>query len=130
MASVRIDRWLWAARFFKTRSVAARACELGRIQSNGQPAKPAREVRIGDMLQVTNDGGDFRVEVLALSEVRGPASVAQTLYRETEASRELRMKMAAEHKAMKQFEQLPAGRPDKRNRRSIIQFRGRLSKEE
>jgi ribosome-associated heat shock protein Hsp15 len=130
MASVRIDKWLWAARFFKTRSVAARACELGRIQSNGQPAKPAREVRIGDMLQVTNDGGDFRVEVLALSEVRGPASVAQTLYRETEASRELRMKMAAEHKATKQFEQLPGGRPDKRNRRSIIQFRRRLSEEE
>jgi ribosome-associated heat shock protein Hsp15 len=130
MASVRIDKWLWAARFFKTRSLAGRACELGRIQSNGQPAKPAREVRIGDMLQVTNDGGDFQVEVLGLSEARGPASVAQTLYRETEASRELRLKVAAERKAMKQFEQLPAGRPDKRDRRRIIQFRGRLSDEE
>jgi ribosome-associated heat shock protein Hsp15 len=129
MASVRIDKWLWAARFFKTRSLAARACELGRIQSNGQPAKPAREVRIGDMLQVTNDGGDFHVEVLGLSEVRGPASVAQTLYRETEASRELRLKVAAERRAMKQFEQLPAGRPDKRDRRRIIQFRGRSSDE-
>ena len=129
MASVRIDKWLWAARFFKTRSLAARACELGRIQSNGQPAKPAREVRIGDMLQVTNDGGDFHVEVLGLSEARGPASVAQTLYRETEASRELRLKVAAERRAMKQFEQLPAGRPDKRDRRRIIQFRGRLSEE-
>jgi ribosome-associated heat shock protein Hsp15 len=129
MASVRIDKWLWAARFFKTRSLAARACELGRIQSNGQPAKPAREVRIGDMLQVTNDGGDFHVEVLDLSEVRGPASVAQTLYRETEASRELRLKVAAERRAMKQFEQLPAGRPDKRDRRRIIQFRGRSSGE-
>jgi ribosome-associated heat shock protein Hsp15 len=130
MASVRIDKWLWAARFFKTRSLAGRACELGRIQSNGQPAKPAREVRIGDMLQVTNDGGDFQVEVLGLSEVRGPASVAQTLYRETEASRELRLKVAAERRAMKQFEQLPAGRPDKRDRRRIIQFRGRSSNEE
>ena len=129
MASVRIDKWLWAARFFKTRSQAARACELGRIQSNGQPAKPAREVRIGDMLQVTNEGGDFQVEVLGLSEVRGPASVAQTLYRETEASRELRLKVAAERRAMKQFEQLPAGRPDKRDRRRIIQFRGRSSDE-
>jgi ribosome-associated heat shock protein Hsp15 len=125
MASVRMDKWLWAARFFKTRALAARACELGRIQSNGQPAKPAREVRIGDMLRVTNDGGDFQVEVLLLSQVRGPASVAQTLYRETEASRELRLKVAAEHKAMKQFEQLPAGRPSKRDRRKIIQFRGR-----
>jgi len=125
MTSVRMDKWLWAARFFKTRALAARACELGRIQSNGQPAKPAREVRIGDMLRVTNDGGDFQVEVLLLREVRGPASVAQTLYRETEASRELRLKVAAERKAMKQFEQLPAGRPSKRDRRRIIQFRGR-----
>jgi ribosome-associated heat shock protein Hsp15 len=125
MTSVRIDKWLWAARFFKTRALAARACELGRIQSKEQPVKPAREVRIGDMLRVTNDGGDFHVEVLLLSEVRGPASVAQTLYRETEASRELRMKVTAERKAMKQFEELPAGRPSKRDRRRIIQFRGR-----
>ena len=125
MTSVRIDKWLWAARFFKTRSLAARACELGRIQSNGQLAKAAREVRIGDMLRVTNDGGEFQVEVLLLSDVRGPASVAQTLYRETEASREMRLKVAAEHKALRQFEELPAGRPSKRDRRHIIQFRGR-----
>jgi len=125
MNSVRIDKWLWAARFFKTRSMASRACELGRIQSNGQPAKPSREVRVGDMLHVTNDGGDFDIEVLLLSEVRGPATVAQTLYRETEGSRELRMKVAAERKAMHQFEQLPAGRPSKRDRRHIIKFRGR-----
>jgi len=125
MTSIRMDKWLWAARFFKTRALAARACELGRIQSNGQPAKPAREVRVGDMLRVTNDGGDFQVEVLLLSEVRGPASVAQTLYRETEASRELRLKIAEERKAMRQFEELPAGRPSKRDRRKIIQFRGR-----
>jgi len=77
------------------------------------------------MLRVTNDGGDFQVEILLLSEVRGPASVAQTLYRETEASRELRLKVAAERRAMKQFEELPAGRPSKRDRRKIIQFRGR-----
>jgi ribosome-associated heat shock protein Hsp15 len=125
MASVRIDKWLWAARFFKTRTLAARACELGRIQFNGQPAKAAREVRIADMLRVTNEGGDFEVEVLLLSEVRGPASVAQTLCRETEASRELRLRVAAERKAMRQFEELPAGRPSKRDRRRIIQFRGR-----
>jgi ribosome-associated heat shock protein Hsp15 len=125
MTSVRMDKWLWAARFFKTRSLAARACELGRIQSNGQPAKAAREVRVGDMLRVTNDGGDFEIEVLLLSEVRGPASVARTLYHETEASRELRQKVAAERKAAIQFEQLPAGRPSKRDRRHIIQFRGR-----
>jgi len=125
MTTVRIDKWLWAARFFKTRSLAARSCELSRIESNRQPAKPAREVRIGDMLRITNDGGDFEVEVLLLSEVRGPASVAQTLYRETEPSRELRQKVAAERKAALQFEELPAGRPSKRDRRRIIQFRGR-----
>jgi ribosome-associated heat shock protein Hsp15 len=73
MTSVRIDKWLWAARFFKTRALAARACELGRIQSNGQPAKPARDVHVGDMLRVTNEGGEFLVEVLLLSEIRGPA---------------------------------------------------------
>jgi ribosome-associated heat shock protein Hsp15 len=105
--------------------LATRVCALGRIQSNGQPAKAAREVRIGDMLRVTNEGGDFEVEVLLLSGVRGPAAIAQTLYRETDASRELRAKVAAERKAMKQFEELPAGRPSKRDRRKIIQFRGR-----
>jgi ribosome-associated heat shock protein Hsp15 len=125
MTSVRMDKWLWAARFFKTRALAARACELGRIQTNGQPVKAAREVRVGDMLRVTNEGGDFQVEVLLLSDVRGPASVAQTLYRETEASREERLKVAAERKAMRQFEPLPTSRPSKRDRRRIIQFRGR-----
>jgi ribosome-associated heat shock protein Hsp15 len=122
---VRIDKWLWAARFYKTRSLAARACELGRVQSHGQPVKPAREVRIGDMLCVSNDSGDFEILVLELSEVRGPASFAQTLYRETEESRELRQKAAGERRAMREFEQLPAGRPSKRDRRRIIQFRGR-----
>ncbi|MGA8616930.1 MAG: RNA-binding S4 domain-containing protein [Candidatus Sulfotelmatobacter sp.] len=125
MTTVRMDKWLWAARFFKTRSLAARACELGRIQSNGQPAKAAREVHIGDMLRVTNEGGEFQIEILLLSDERRPAPVAQTLYRETEASRELRQNVAAERKAMKQFEELPAGRPSKRDRRRIIQFRGR-----
>ena len=120
-----MDKWLWAARFFKTRALAARACELGRVQSAGQPAKAAREVHIGDMLRVTNDGGEFDVQVLLLSNVRGPASVAQTLYRETESSKEQRAKVTAERKAMKQFEALPAGRPSKRDRRRIIQVRGR-----
>ena len=91
MTEVRMDKWLWAARFFKTRSLAARACELGRIESNGQPAKPARAVRVGDRLQVKNDSGEFQVEVLALSEVRGPAAVAQALYRETEESYQPRL---------------------------------------
>jgi ribosome-associated heat shock protein Hsp15 len=118
-----MDKWLWAARFFKTRTLAARACELGRIQINNQPAKPAREVRVGDFVQIKNEGGDFRVEVLLLSEVRGPAAVAQTLYRETDESRELRLKVAVERKAMMNFAPSPEGRPSKRDRRRIIQFR-------
>lgn len=126
MDSVRIDKWLWAARFFKTRSLAAKACELGRIQSNRQLAKPARELHIQDMLRITSEAGDFEIEVLGLSDTRGPASVAQTLYRETESSREMRLKVAAERKALRQFEQLPTGRPSKRDRRHIIQFRGRV----
>ena len=120
-----MDKWLWAARFFKTRSLAARACELGRIESNGQAAKAAREVKVGDRLQVKNDGGDFQVEVLALSEVRGPASVAQTLYLETEGSLKLRIKSAAERKAMAQLGTLREGKPSKRDRREIERFRGR-----
>ena len=122
---MRLDKWLWAARFFKTRSLAGRACELGRIVANGQPAKPAREVKSGEMLHIRNEGGEFQVEVLQLSEVRGPAAVARTLYRETDASRELRLKVAAEQKAMAQFEAIPAGRPSKRDRREINRLRGR-----
>src|ERR1700733_895366 len=125
MTGVRMDTWLWAARFFKTRTLAKRACEMGRIQSNGQLAKASREVRVGNMLRVTNEGGDFEIEVLLLSEARGPASVAQTLYRETEASRALRQKLADERKAMQAFEILPAGRPSKRDRRGINRVRGR-----
>jgi ribosome-associated heat shock protein Hsp15 len=123
MTTVRMDKWLWAARFFKSRSLATRACELGRIQSNHQPAKAAREVRVGDLLQIKTDSGDFQVKVLLLSEVRGPASIAQTLYEETEASRELRLKLAEQHKAMRNFAPSPEGRPSKRDRRKIIQFR-------
>lgn len=125
MTAVRIDKWLWAARFFKTRSLASKACELGRIESNGQPAKASREVRVGDTLQVKNDSGDFQLEVLALSETRGPAPVAQTLYRETEASRELRLKLIEQRKAMPHFEASREGKPSKRDRRELGKLRGR-----
>jgi ribosome-associated heat shock protein Hsp15 len=125
-ATVRIDKWLWAARFFKTRSLASRACELGRVRSNGQPVKPSRDVRVGDLLQVKNDSGEFQIEILALSEMRGPAPVAQALYRETAASRELREKMAAERKAMPRYETAPTSKPSKRDRREIERLRGRI----
>ena len=122
-AHVRLDKWLWAARFFKTRALASKACDLGRIHSNGIQAKAAREVHAGDMLLVKNEGGEFQVEVLILSEMRGPAAVAQTLYRETEESKAARLKADAERKAMQQFAPLPEHRPSKRDRRKIIQFR-------
>jgi ribosome-associated heat shock protein Hsp15 len=125
MTSMRIDKWLWAARFFKTRSLATRACELGRIQCNGQPAKASREVHAGDRLHVKNDSGDFQLEVLLLSEMRGPAAIAQTLYQETEESRELRRKAAEERKAMPHFEAMREGKPSKRDRRELNRFRGR-----
>lgn len=122
---MRIDKWLWAARFFKTRAIASRACDLGRIESNGQPAKPARDVKIGDLLQIKNDSGDYQIEVLALSEMRGPASVAQTLYRESAASKEARQRMAEERKSMPHFEALREGKPSKRDRREIDRLRRR-----
>jgi ribosome-associated heat shock protein Hsp15 len=127
MEGTRIDKWLWAARFFKTREQASKACEMGRVASNGVRAKPAREVRIGDSLQIQNEGGQFEVEVLGLSQQRGPAAVAQTLYRETEASLEARRKAAEERRLLgPMYTALPSGRPSKRDRRLIHSFvRGR-----
>ena len=125
MDRVRMDKWLWAARFFKTRALAARACELGRITSNELPAKAAREVRAGDMLHVKTEGGEFHVEVLVLSEMRGPAAVAQTLYRETDESKELRRQAAEARKAMPYLDKVLEGKPSKRNRRELDRVRGR-----
>ncbi len=125
MPGVRMDKWLWAARFFKTRALASRACELGRIECNKQTAKASREVRVGDLLQVKNEAGDFELAVLLLSDMRGPAAVARTLYLETEVSKELRLKAAEERKAMPQFEASREGRPSKRDRRELDQLRGR-----
>lgn len=121
--SVRIDKWLWAARFFKTRALASKACDLGRIRSNDIEAKPARDVHVGDMLRIKNEGGDFHIEVLGVSDIRGSAAVAQTLYRETGESKERRQREAAERKAMQEYAPLPERRPTKRDRRRIIQFR-------
>ena len=122
---MRIDKWLWAARFFKTRSLASHACELGRVQYNGQPSKPSREIRVGDLLRIKTPGGDFEVEVVLLSEMRGPATVAQTLYRETEASRERRLLAAEERKSAPYFDYEHEGKPSKRDRRKLDRVRGR-----
>jgi len=123
--TVRMDKWLWAARFFKTRALASKACDLGRIHSNEIQAKPARDVRVGDKLRVKNEAAEFEIEVLLLSEMRGPAAVAQTLFRETEASRTRRLELAAAQKALYELEGMPANKPSKRDRRQISRFRGR-----
>ena len=125
MNGIRVDKWLWAARFYKTRALAAKACELGRVRSNGQLAKAAREVKVGDKLHVTNDSGLFDIEVLALSEVRGPAAEAQKLYAETEQSKQARAQIVAERKAQAQFEELPVAKPTGRDRRMLSRLRGR-----
>ena len=125
MTPVRIDKWLWAARFFKTRALSSHACELGRVLSNGRIAKPSRDVRVGDMLQVKNDSGDFLIEVLALSDMRGPAAVAQTLYAETPQSQEARRLAAEDRKLTPRFDSAFDSRPSKRNRRDMDRLRGR-----
>lgn len=125
MEAVRIDKWLWAARFFKTRALAGRACELGRVQLSGVKAKPARNVKPGDRIRIETEGGIFEVDVLVLSEVRGPSAVAQTLYQETEESKKAREAAAEMRKTMQLIAPLPEHRPSKRDRRRIIQFRGR-----
>jgi ribosome-associated heat shock protein Hsp15 len=124
MTGTRIDKWLWAARFFKTREQASKACELNRITSNQQSAKPSREVRLGDMLHIKNEAGEFEIEVLGISQQRGPASVAQALYRETEASKDLRRKAAEERRLLGPLAFTPPTRPSKRDRRLIHSFRG------
>ena len=126
MDSLRIDKWLWASRFYKTRALASRACDLGRVSFNGTPAKPAREIQRGDMLHIESEAGEFTIEVLGLSAMRGPAAVAQTLYRETDESREARLKFAAERKAMMNVNPNPERRPSKKERRRIIKFRNDL----
>ena len=126
MTGTRLDKWLWAARFFKTRTLAAKACELGRVEANRQLARSSRDVRVGDLLSIKTEGSDFEVEVLGLSDVRGPAPVARQLYHETEASIEARRKFAEERKAGLHFTPAPPGRPSKRDRRRIHRFRNDL----
>ena len=125
MKPMRMDKWLWAARFFKTRALAAKACDLNRVTSNGHVAKPAREVRVGDSLVIKNEIGEFTVSVLQLSELRGSAAVAQALFSESDASRAARAKAAEERKANAQVDTGWEGRPSKRDRRVIDRFRGR-----
>jgi ribosome-associated heat shock protein Hsp15 len=124
MTGVRLDKWLWAARFFKTRSLATQHCDLGRVQLNTRPVKPAREIHVGDTLHIKNEGGDFEVKVLLLSDLRGPATVAQTLYEVTAASREARAKVSAERRMVWLPEADREGKPSKRDRRELDKLKG------
>jgi ribosome-associated heat shock protein Hsp15 len=117
--SVRLDLWLWAARFFKTRSLAKHAIETGKIEVDGQRAKPARGVRIGDALKIARGEEIFEIEVRGLSVVRGPASAAQALYSESEASRLRREGERAQRAAERAGYRAPESKPDKRARRLI-----------
>lgn len=119
---VRIDKWLWAARFFKTRSLAAEAVNGGKAHLNGVRVKPARPVAIGDKLTITKGHLEFHVEVLGLSGKRGPASVAQLLYEESEESKSKREETRVLRKALNASHAPPAKKPSKRDRRKIISF--------
>jgi ribosome-associated heat shock protein Hsp15 len=116
---MRIDKWLWAARFFKTRSLAAQAVDSGKVHWNGERCKPAREVRVGDALRVRAGEVEWEVAVCGLSDKRGPASVAQTLYEETAESRARREEQAAMRKLAREPAREIKGRPTKRNRRLL-----------
>ena len=123
---MRIDKWLWVARFFKTRPLAVKACELGRVEVAGQRAKAARELRVGETLRIRNEAGEFTIEVLGLSEMRGPAAVAQALYAETEQSRQARALANEERTRMLAAGGTHESRPSSRDRRETGKIRGRF----
>ncbi|NLZ16271.1 MAG: RNA-binding protein [Desulfobulbaceae bacterium] len=122
MDSVRVDKWLWAARFFKTRSLAAKEVGAGHVTLSGTRIKPARLLRVGDILTIRAGYDTYTVRICALSERRGPASVARQLYEESTESVDRREQQAAERQLARSLETQPARRPDKRNRRKIRQF--------
>jgi ribosome-associated heat shock protein Hsp15 len=117
---VRLDKWLWAARFFKTRGLATEAVSGGKVHANGLRVKPARVVRVGDLLEIRKGAYTFQVEVLGLSDRRGPASVASRLYAESEESLQRREALRAQRRGSESG--LAAGKPSKRDRRRILRF--------
>jgi len=120
---VRLDKWLWAARFYKTRSLAAEEIGKGRIAVNDQPAKPARDVRIGDHIEIRRDGSSRTVIVRGLSHIRGPAPVAQALYEETAESIAARARAAEQRRfGIEPAQALEEGRPTKRDRRQLADW--------
>ncbi len=117
--TVRIDKWLWAARFFKTRSLATDAVDGGKVRVGGERVKPARGLRTGEVLDIDNGSTRWEIEVLALSDKRGSATIAQALYRETEDSAARRQRLAEERKYFQEPGRAIKGRPTKRDRRQL-----------
>lgn len=122
---LRLDKWLWAARFFKTRSLATEAVTGGHVHANGQRAKPSYAVQPGDELRITKAQQTFVIHVDGLSEKRGPAREAEQLYTETAASRESRLETAAQRRAVRVTTPRPAGRPDKKGRRELRRLKSK-----
>lgn len=123
-ARLRVDKWLWAARFFKTRSLAAEALGKGRVRIGGDPVKAAKELRIGDVVQIDVDRVTWEVEVKGLCDVRGPAAVAQTLYAETASGKLRREAELLRRKTFREPAATLQGRPTKRDRRIIDKLSG------
>lgn len=119
VAAVRLDVWLWAARFFRTRSLAKQAVETGKVDVAGQRPKSSRAVRVGEALQISRGDEVFDIQVLGLSEMRGPAPMAQQLYAESDASLARRAELRLQRAAAKNGYQPPEHKPDKRARRLI-----------
>lgn len=124
-STVRLDKWLWAARFYKTRSLAKTAIEGGKVRCDGQRPKVGRGLKVGTRIELTRGHESMEVIVEALSEKRGPASEAQTLYQETERSQAHRAQQAANRKLMRNTQLAPDHRPDKKSRRQINEFKRR-----
>jgi ribosome-associated heat shock protein Hsp15 len=124
-AKVRLDKWLWAARFFKTRSLAKQAIEGGKVHYDGARCKVSKEVLVGALLRIRRGRQQMTVEVMALSDQRGPASIASQLYRETADSLLQREQAAANRLAANAGIQQPSSRPHKRDRRLIHRFKNR-----
>ncbi len=122
-SSVRLDKWLWAARFFKTRSVAREAVSGGKVHLNGNRAKPGRSLNVGDELRIQRGEEEYTIIVLELSVRRGPAAVARTFYEESEESRLKREQLAEQRKLEHQQHATRERRPDKRQRRRIVRFK-------
>jgi ribosome-associated heat shock protein Hsp15 len=121
---LRIDKWLWAARFFKTRSLASQAVETGKVRVGGDRVKPAKEVRVGDAIVVDNGATRWEVAVVALSDLRGPAAQARGLYEETAASQARRVAEVEQRRLSREPALSIVGRPTKRDRRRIDHLGG------